>query len=68
MTILNEWGCAELIVTFGQLANEESFQEYQAYQNASSEARAKVKKPPKEYIMKFMTIDDILDVNKDGGK
>lgn len=50
--ILDKWGAAELIVAFGQYANEESEKNYQDWKNLSAEARAKVEKPS-QYTVRF---------------
>lgn len=45
--ILDNWGVAELIVAFGQYANEKSSQNYEEWKQLDSETRAKVKQPSK---------------------
>lgn len=50
--ILDNWGCAELIVAFGEYANEESRQRYEEWKNLDAQARAKNPKPD-EYAVYF---------------
>lgn len=50
--ILDNWGVAELIVAFGQYANEKSSKNYEEWKQLDSEQRAKVKQPSK-YIVYF---------------
>lgn len=50
--ILDTWGVAELIVAFGQYANEKSSQNYEEWKQLSSEQRAKIMQPSK-YIVYF---------------
>ena len=50
--ILDHWGVAELIVAFGQYANEKSSQNYEEWKQLDSETRAKTMQPSK-YIVYF---------------
>lgn len=50
--ILDTWGTAELIVAFGQYANEKSSQNYEDWKHLDSEQRAKIMQPSK-YIVYF---------------
>ena len=43
--ILDHWGVPELIVAFGQYANERSNQNYEEWKSLDAEARAKIQKP-----------------------
>lgn len=45
--ILDTWGVAELIVAFGQYANEKSAQHYEEWKQLDSQTRAKVMQPSK---------------------
>lgn len=45
--ILDTWGVAELIVAFGQYANEKSSQSYEEWKQLDSQTRAKVMQPSK---------------------
>ena len=50
--ILDTWGVAELIVAFGQYANQKSSSDYEEWKTLDSQQRAKVTKPSK-YIVYF---------------
>ena len=50
--ILDKWGVPELIVAFGQYANEKSMQNYEEWKQLDSSSRAKINKPSK-YIVYF---------------
>lgn len=50
--ILDHWGVPELIVAFGEYANEESQKNYLEWKSLDSEQRAKVPKPD-EYVVYF---------------
>ena len=50
--ILDTWGVAELVVAFGQYANEKSSKNYEEWKQLDAEQRAKVKQPSK-YIVYF---------------
>ena len=43
--ILDHWGVPELIVAFGQYANEDSNQRYEDWKSLDSQARAKTEMP-----------------------
>ena len=45
--ILDTWGVAELVVAFGQYANEKSAQNYEEWKHLDSQTRAKVLQPSK---------------------
>lgn len=53
--ILDTWGVPELIVAFGQYANEKSMQNYEQWKSLDSEQRNKIPKPSK-YIVYFERI------------
>ena len=53
--ILDNWGVPELIVAFGQYANEQASQNYDTWKSLDSEQRAKHKQP-NEYIVYFHDI------------
>lgn len=55
--ILDDWGVAELIVTFGFYANEKSRQLLEEWKQLDAEARAKMKKPD-EYVVYFHSIEE----------
>lgn len=50
--ILDTWGVAELVVAFGQYANQKSTQDYEDWKHLDSEQRAKIMQPSK-YIVYF---------------
>lgn len=58
--ILDHWGVAELLVAYGQFANEESYSTFLEWKNLDNEAKRKTKKP-KEYAVLFYTLDDLQD-------
>lgn len=58
--ILDTWGTAELIVAFGEYANEESIRNYEQWKSLDSEQRAKVEKPEK-YAVYFHGTDYGID-------
>lgn len=43
--ILDTWGVPELIVAFGQYANEDADKNYQEWKSLSNETRQKVERP-----------------------
>lgn len=53
--ILDTWGVPELIVAFGQYANEQSRQNYEEWKSLDTQTRAKYPKPS-EYIVYFHDI------------
>lgn len=50
--ILDTWGVAELVVAFGQYANEKSAQNYEEWKQLDSQTRAKIMQPSK-YVVYF---------------
>lgn len=55
--VMDKWGVAELIVAFGEYANEESEKNYQDWKNLSTETRAKVEKPSR-YAVRFVNTNE----------
>lgn len=55
--IMDKWGVAELIVAFGEYANEESEKNYQDWKSLSTEARAKTEKPSR-YTVRFVNTNE----------
>lgn len=55
--ILDKWGTAELIVAFGEYANEEAEKNYQEWRGLSSEQRAKFEKPSR-YHVRFLNTNE----------
>lgn len=60
--ILDGWGVAELIVAYGQYANEVSNQNFQEWKSMDVKSR-KGKKAPQQYAVKFYNFDDLEDVH-----
>lgn len=50
--ILDKWGVPELIVAYGQYANEEAEKNYQEWRQLPPETRAKTEKP-RRYAVRF---------------
>ena len=57
--ILDNWCVPELIVAFGEYANEEANRNYEEWKHLSAEARQGYEKP-QQYIVKFRN-----DLNED---
>lgn len=55
--ILDKWGVAELIVAFGNYANEEAEDNYQHWKGLPTETRAKVEKPSR-YVVRFFNSNE----------
>ena len=55
--ILDKWGVAELIVAFGEYANEEAEKNYQEWKGLPTESRAKVERPNR-YAVRFFNVND----------
>lgn len=53
--ILAEWGVPELIVTYGNLANEQAHKNFEEWKSMDSKQRAKYPRPP-EYAVKFLGV------------
>ena len=53
--ILDTWGVPELIVAYGQYANEVSQENYEEWKNLDAESRHGER--PEEYIVKFYGAD-----------
>lgn len=65
--ILDHWGVSELLVAYGQYANEESYSNFLEWKNLDNETKHKVKKP-KEYAVLFYTLDDLQDDKPEEGE
>lgn len=61
--ILNEWGCEELLVTFGYYANSIAGENYDNYKRLSSEQKKGMEKPPK-YSIVFLTFDQLAEISR----
>lgn len=55
--VLDKWGVAELIVAYGEYANEESEKAYQDWKNLSTEQRQRIEKPSR-YIVRFLNTNE----------
>ena len=58
--ILDNWGVAELIVTFGTYRNEESYQNFLEWKSLDMETKKKVKRP-EPFAVKFYTNEDLFE-------
>lgn len=56
--ILDTWGVPELIVAYGEYANELADRNYRQWKDLPAEQRAKVEKPPK-YIVRFIGVEEL---------
>lgn len=54
--ILDDWGTAELIVTFGFYANERAEQQYNQWKDLDNDTKARVERPSK-YVVYFHNTD-----------
>lgn len=59
--ILDTWGCPELLVAYGQYANEVSRQNYEDWRHMDAASRGE---KPEEYIVKFLS-DDRLEAKEE---
>lgn len=60
-TILYEWSCSELLVTFGIYMNDKMRDAYAQYQDLSPDAKRKVKQKPTLYALKFYTYSQFME-------
>lgn len=58
--ILDTWGVAELIVAYGEYANEMADEQFQSWKAANTPSKGP-KKPPRKYIVKFIGLRDLED-------
>lgn len=56
--ILDTWGCPELLVAYGQYANEVSQQNYEEWRHMDAEHRGE---KPEKYIVRFLSDDRLED-------
>lgn len=54
--ILDKWGVPELIVAYGEYANEDAKKNYEEWKALPMETRAKTEKPP-QYVVRFYNGD-----------
>lgn len=50
--ILDTWGVPELVVAFGEYANEDADRNYQEWKSLGTEARQKVERP-QAFVVRF---------------
>lgn len=61
--ILDTWGVPELIVTYGNYANEQAHRSFEDWKQLGSKEKMKYPRPP-EYAVKFLgTLEDIENGN-----
>lgn len=60
--ILDYWGTAELIVAYGEYANEIAMENYERWKSLDAEQRAKVERPEK-YAVYFHRMDQGINGN-----
>lgn len=58
--ILDTWSVPELIVAYGEYANEIADKNYHEWKSLDVTTRNKTKKPPK-YIVKFIGVEGMQD-------
>lgn len=58
--ILDTWGVAELIVAYGQYANEAAYENWLSWK--AMQSKEEPKQPPK-YIVRFMGLKEIEESN-----
>lgn len=58
--ILDTWGVPELIVAYGEYANEVSQRNYEEWKSLDAKERGKIPKP-KEYIVEFYGLSKLGD-------
>lgn len=56
--ILDGWGVPELLVAFGQYANEVAYQNYETWKSMSPEHRGE---KPRKQIVRFMGLRELED-------
>lgn len=55
--ILDTWGVSELIVAFGEYANEEAERAYQEWKGLPTEQRQKIERPSR-YMVRFINTNE----------
>lgn len=61
--ILDTWGVPELLVAYGQYANEMADEQYESWK-AIHLPSSEPKKPPRRYVVRFIGVRELED---DGG-
>lgn len=65
--ILSKWGVCELVVTFGNYANEDQKKAYDSVNEYNKTAKGKDRIPRiSEYAVRFYTNEEIRKENEDG--
>lgn len=52
--ILDTWGCAELLVAYGEYANETAYENYKSWEAVYGKDKGKTPPRPKKYIVEFV--------------
>ena len=52
--ILDNWGCAELLVAFGEYLNESALEAYESWQSMYGSKKGKTPPKPRKYIVEFI--------------
>lgn len=58
--ILDTWSVPELLVAFGQYANEVADSNYKQWSNLDTQTKMKTERPPR-YIVQFIGIEELED-------
>ena len=58
--ILDTWGVAELLVAYGEYANEAANENYETWK-AYNLPQPKNKVPPKKYVVRFIGLKELED-------
>ena len=58
--ILDTWGVAELIVAYGQYANEAANENYESWKAINMPTKDK-KVPPRRYVVRFVSVKEMED-------
>lgn len=54
--ILDTWGCAELLVAYGEYSNEASLEAYEIWKSGDKKGER-----PEKYHVEFYTFEDLQD-------
>lgn len=55
-SILDTWGCAELLVAYGEYSNEASKESYEIWKSGTKKG-----KRPDKYHVEFFTLEDLQE-------
>lgn len=64
--ILDTWGVPELLVAYGQYANEEAYKNFLEWKAYNTETKQKPKKP-KEFEVEFISPDEMNEEGENNG-